>query len=527
MRKLSRRPASKPKKYIYQNQFDGGLNLYISGVHLKPNESPDLLNVQPEEDGIISTRYGYSKFGQASGSRTRGLGFLKKDDGTKKLYRADGTTSLKVYNPTTDSWDAVSGFTYTADQQTDFCQAGDEVFIQNGADNLTKVSGGNVSEQTNGQKGKNSIYFQGSLVVWGDPSNPSRLYISGTGANIGDFSAGNGGQYIDISKADGLKITSCSKKGKGGTNILLIYKGGRATYQMYFDESGLPVVQLISPTWGAINHRATDNMEDDVVVLTRLPAIMAQGERSGYFDQIRTGELSLQVFPELNTVNQSRLEDAAGIYHKHRYYLAYSESGQSYNNKILMYDRRYRSWWKWDNINANCFLIYEDDSGVEHFLFGADNSGQVYEFDLSRNDDESAINSYFTTKAFNADKFDVQKLFAYIDLLFRNVSGSVTIQVILDEETITKSVTIGSLGAVAGIGASFLGDWILGDDGSDAEVTNEDVSRPKRVMVRKKARTQQIKISSNTLNGYFSLLDLSMCFKEKSARKFNSDDIIR
>ncbi len=527
MRKFSVRKSSSQKQYIYQNKFDGGLNLFISDVHIKPNESPDCLNVQPEEDGIISTRYGYSKFGIASGTRTRGMGFLKKDDGTKHLVRADGTTALKVYNPSTGNWDAIPGITYTADKQTDFCQAGNLLFIQNGEDELTNFDGSVVALQANGQKGSESIYFNGYLVTWGDPNNPYRLYISGSGASVGDFSAGAGGQFIDIAKSDGNPITSCAKKGRGTNNVLMIYKGGKATHQMYFDSAGLPVVDMISPVRGAINHRTVDNIEDSIIMLTRLPAVMVQGEQSGYFDQLRTNELSLNVSPEIETINASRIDQAAGIFYKHRYYLAYSESGQTYNNKVLMYDRRYKSFWKWDNIAANCFIVYEDSLGVERFLFGADNSGQVYEFDLSRSDDGAAINSYFTTKAFNGGKFDIQKLFSYVDLLFRNVMGTVTVSILVDSESVIKRAAIGVLGLIAGFGAMLFGDTSFGDDSSESLITTDNVSRPKRIMVRKKARSLKIKISTNGVGSYFSLLDVSLALKMKSPRKFNSDDIIR
>lgn len=527
-RRLSRRPQSIPKKYVYQHKFDGGLNLFISDVHIKDNESPDLLNMQPEEDGIVSTRYGYSKFGAASGTRTRGMGFLRMDDGSKLLVRADGTTSLKVYNKSTENWDALSGFSYTADKQTDFCQAGNVLYVQNGTDSLTKTDGETVSTQTNGQKGTESIYFLGSLITWGDSSNPHRLYISGTGANVGDFSAGNGGQYIDIAKSDGNPITSCARKGKGGNNILLIYKGGKATYQMYFDNSGLPVVETISPNIGAFCHRSVDNVEDDIFMMTKLPAIVTQGEASGYFDQIRTNEVSLAVSPEIETINESRLNAVAAIYHRHRFYLAYSESGQTYNNKVLMFDRRYNSWWKWDNIRANCFIVYEDDDSVEHLLWGDDNSGQVYEFDLSRTDDGTAINCRWSWKAFSADKFDVQKIFAWVNLLFRNVSGNVTIDLITDGETSNaRTAGVGVSAAIAGIGVSMWGDFMFGDDGTDGDTITESVSKPKRVILRKKAKTLRPVISCNAINSYFSLLDLSIAYKEKSPRKFDSDDIIR
>jgi len=46
-------------------------------------------------------------------------------------------------------------------------------------------------------------------------------------------------------------------------------------------------------------------------------------------------------------------------------------------------------------------------------------------------------------------------------------------------------------------------------------------------MVRDKARTAQIKVATNAVDSYFSLLDVSLAYKEKSPRKFNSADIIR
>lgn len=526
MRNYRQKVKSIPTKYYYQDKFDGGLNLFISSNHLEPNESPDLLNVEPTENGVIRTRYGYSKWGNSTGSRIRGMGRLVKDDGTRYCVCFDGGTSLKVRNFTTGDWDSVSGITYTADKQTEFCQAGNKLFIQNGTDDLTYFDGSVTATQTNGQKAKYLIYFNGSLVTAGDPDNPHRVYISATGADIGDFSAGAGGEFVDIAKSDGNFITGFGKYGTGTDNVLLIYKG-KTTYKMTLDSSGLPTVETVSPTWGAICHRSIDNLDNDLIFLTDLPTVMIQGAQENYFDQIRTNELSLFVNPELETVNQARLDQVAGIYYNHRYYLAYSESGQTYNNKILMYDNRYNSWWKWDGINANCFLVYEDSDGEEHFLFGSDNSGQVYEFDLSRDDDGEPITSYYTTPAESFKKFDVSKYYPYFDVLLRNVSGTLTIEVYLDDETLTKTATIGSYNALVGFGACLLGDFMFGDDGSDDEIEQSDVSRPKRIMVRKKARTIKLKFSMEGTNDYFTLLNIAYSYKEKSPRRFDADDIIR
>jgi hypothetical protein len=506
------------------NKFDGGLNLFISDVHLKKNESPDALNVEPDEDGIIRTRYGFSKFGTTSGlSRTRGLGWLKKDDGTRKVVLAGGT-KLKVYDGA--EWDDVTGVTYTADKQTDFCQARDKLFIQNGTDALSSFDGTNTATQTNGQKGTASIFFNGSLMTWGDPTAPSRLYISGTAANVGDFSAGNGGQFVDISSADGTGIVGCSKKGRLDSNILLISKE-RATYKLYFDGSGLPVVTTVNPNKGAVNHKVIDNFGDSIFALSQQREVLSIGEKEGYFDQIRMDELSLFISPELDTIADARLRQSTAISYRHRYYLAYSESGQTYNNKVLFYDEKYRSWWKWDGMSVNSFLVYEDTGGKEHFLFGSDKDGQVYEFDFSRDDDGVAINAYYTTPARSFDKFNITKLFYYIDFLFRNVSGGLGITVTLDEQVINKTTSIGITGTLAGFGATLFGMAMFGQDSVGSIVSDATLTTPKRLKLQKKARTFKFKIFSNDINSYWSLLDYAVSFKEKSDRRFDSKDIIR
>lgn len=523
MRRKFTKVRTQPIKVDYFNRFDGGLNLFISDIHLKKNESPNCMNVEPDEDGIVKTRYGFSRLGAIGTVGVQGLGGLNKDDGSRYLLKA-GDTVLKVYNPTTKAWDTVSGVTYTAGKRTDFCQAYNKTFIQNGTDALSYFNGTNTVAQLNGQKGEFSIYFNGMLVT-NDPLNPSRIYFSGSGVNIGDFSSGAGGEFIDINASDGDFITSLAKYGTGSDNVILIYKQN-STYKVYFDDAGLPVVQTVSPSRGAECHWAVDNMEDDIIFFSNLPAIMTQGAQENFFSQIRTNELSLFVNRELETMNRRRKKQTAGIYHKHRYFFAYAGSGDESNNKILMFDKRYKSWWYWEGISANCFMYWEDLNGDEHFLFGSDD-GNAYEFDLNRNDNDAIIHSYFDTKAFNMDEFDRTKYFPFVTALFRNVIGTVNVKVILDELTISKSTAIGITGILAGVGASLIGFFMPGDDGQDNTETQTDVSRPKRIMIRKKARSIKLRFETNKLNSYFSLLDLGIASKKKSIRRFNSEDIIR
>ncbi len=483
-----------------------------------------MVNVEPDEDGIVKTRYGYSMWGATGSVAVTGLGGLSKDDGSKYMLKA-GDTLMKVYDAGANAWNSVSGITYTAGKKTDFCQAYNKTFIQNATEDLSYFDGTNTVNQTNGQKGEFSIYFNGSLVT-NDPLNPSRVYFSGIGADIGDFSSGAGGEFIDINASDGDFIKGFGRYATGSDNVILVYKK-KSTFKIRFDDTGLPVVEVVSPSRGALCHWTIDNMEDDLIFFSNLPAIMTQGAQENFFSQIRTNEMSLFVEKELRQMNQSRKEDTIGIFRGHKYFFSYSGGGSSINNKILMYDKRYESWWYWEGINATSFMEYEDSAGVEHFVFGSDD-GNVYEFDLSNDDNGTEIESYFETKAFNFDEFDRVKYFPFITTLFRNVVGAVKVSIILDDEVIkANTVKIGVIDTLAGVGASLLGMFMPGEDSQDTATTTVDISSPRRFMIRKKGRTIKVRFETTGKGQYFSLLDLSIAWKKKSIRRFNSENIIR
>ena len=516
------KPRSNALATKYYSRFDGGLNLFISDTHLKNGEIPRMISVEPDEDGIVKTRRGYSRFGSGAETSITGLGGLAKDDGTRYLLKAGGT-KLRVFNEGTGGWDEVSGITYTADKKTDFCQAYNKTFIQNGTEALSYFDGTNTVTQTNGQKGEFCIYFNGSLVT-NDPLNPSRVYLSGSGADTGDFSSGAGGEFIDINASDGDKITGFGKYATGSDNVILVYKQ-RSTYKVSFDESGLPVVAVVSPSRGCECHWTIDNMKDDIIFLSNLPALMTQGAQENFFAQIRTNELSLFVNPELEQMNTSLIKDTVGIFVKHRYFFSYAGGGQEANNKILVYDTRYQSWWYWEGIHANCFMEWEDNDGVNHFLFGS-SDGNVYEFDLSTNDDGTAIHSEFDTKAFDFEEFDRIKYFPFVSFLFKNIIKNVKVRVIVDNSVI-KTISIGTLNSLAGFGASLIGAFTFGSDTVDESAGYTNVAVPKRVMLRKKGRTIKLRFESSQLNSAFSLLDTSFAYKKKSRKRFDRNNIYR
>lgn len=139
---------SRRQKY---NDFDfakwRGVNKLVSNTKINKEELADAVNMFLVEEGLPTKRWGTANFGNSKDSRGRGLFSFYKSDGTRELLRVSGTT-LQEYNSSTGDWDDISGFTYTSDQNTQFVQIYDKVYICNGVDVLTYYDGSSINSFT-------------------------------------------------------------------------------------------------------------------------------------------------------------------------------------------------------------------------------------------------------------------------------------------------------------------------------------------------------------------------------------------
>lgn len=127
-----------------QNTWARGLNLLTSQTEIKPNELSEAVDIMLVEDGKVQCpRTGQSYYGDSSGSKITGLFPYYKSDGTRQLLRMAGTT-LQIKNG--DTWDNVSGHTYTTTLDTEGVTAYDRLYLVNGTDVLTYYDGSTITE---------------------------------------------------------------------------------------------------------------------------------------------------------------------------------------------------------------------------------------------------------------------------------------------------------------------------------------------------------------------------------------------
>lgn len=567
-----------------------GLNTMMNDMQIKDQEASDLLNIEFVENGCPAKRRGTAQVGDVVGTRITGISPLYYQSGAnivREILCMNATTLKKLVN---NVWTTVSGVTFTTTLNTNFTQARNALYVHNGTDNMAKYDGTDLTQPSTGVKARFGIFYSGYHLCAGNLSNPSRLYISNP-LNAADFTGSSGtasagaattltdstkawgtndfanqqlvitagtgagqtrtiisntatvltvgtafatnpdstsqytiatGNYVDISKDDGDKITGMGK----WQDSLIVFKE-RSTYQFTFDATGVPTVKPINIGVGCVSHRSIVNVENDLFFLSR-KGVYVLGNEPNYMNTIRTNELSGRVSSEIAIITPSNLEECSAVYYDYKYMLSIPQGGTTYNNTVLVYDRRYTCWSKWDGIRPNSFAVYVDPNNAEHVYFADDNSGTIWEMFVGLNDGGTAVSAQWTSKAFTFKENDKTKRWDRIIHFFRKVYGNVTISLIIDGDTIPKTVSLGtSSSSSRGIGTDLIGKTIVGQDGSTGAVsvglTAE--TEPVETRLKKRGRTLKIKYSNNNVDETFTMLGFKpkakiMKSKLPSSRRF-------
>lgn len=512
-----------------------GLNTLISANLIKDEEASSLNNVVFVESGAITKAPGLISVGSGLTVKPKGLAAFYPGS-NRYLVTVDGT-ALKYLNGST--WTSISGATFTSGEEVNFVAGNDTLYIWDGDQaGCSLDSSLTLTRLTTAPSAAFGIYYQGVQIVSGVATKPNRLYVSDSTTNLGDFTnasgtlstpgevpgasvfAGTGAKFYDVNPGDGDKITGLAKY----QGVLIVFKE-RSIYQFTFDSSGNAVVSQITASSGCVSHKSIDNVENDIFYLSRR-GYYVLGNEPNYFNSIRSNELSSRINPTIQTISSTNLSRVCSIFSDFRFYSSITSGGATTNNKTLVYDRRYLAWSQVDYIKANAFTEFIDSSGAKHLYFAADDEAEVYEISESYyNANGTAIESYWVSKAFDNGKFDLSKRWIDVTILFRQLSGTVTITVYSDDDSIIKTATIGTSSTAEGS----IGDITFGDASFGGEVDSTTTSTgttnfnvPYRMKISKKSRTIKLKIECNGENDTFAVLGFVFSYVNYSHYTFPS-----
>lgn len=325
-------------------------------------------------------------------------------------------------------------------------------------------SGGIVAKGGCFTSGRQFVYG----VVDGGTYQPCRVAYSGV-LNYIDSFVGNefGGGWIDISANDGGEIVGIAPYQSG----VLVFKTN-GIYKLSFSVSGgtvTPVLQEITHSHGGVSFRAIQQIDNDIVYVGQKEnriAVFTIGQQANYTgDQLRTNELSVFIKDNLLGVNRSYLSNICSFYYDDKFTFTYTKSGETENTEGYVIDTKFGAWARYNGppMAMTHYTVYDDGTNV-HLYGGSNNSGYMWElFKNDRNDNGAAFTSTIGTKNFNAEMFNVDKIWRNPTFWFKYIGGGELICEIWTDGTQFQGTAQFSSGSSTSGPTDLMGTLLAGD----------------------------------------------------------------
>lgn len=349
----------------------------------------------------------------------------------------------------TISWTAVTGATsyniYTADisgQEIYLVTVSGLTFTDDGtiAVNPFKLAPNNNSSA--GPTLNMLINLDNQLFGIGDPNNPSYLWYSGQGQHFGDFSFNpQGGGYVGIDYGGSTLPANVfpfhDGKGNPAPSVLTHGPAGRGKlYHIQFTNTTVGTTTLTYPTVyeasaqdGCASSRGVAIYNNNAYYCTG-SAFKTTGTKPNVVNILATDTISDQILPDVQNLDLAALSSYVAQEFLGKIYFALPVGGAGTNNQIWVLDLTRGGLWilPWelaDGSSVQHMWLYEDNSGVSHFLI-LTSSNLVLELDLKRQSEPTQDNgvAFSTLAQSGALIFDaggvaeISSYFSYFKLLY-------------------------------------------------------------------------------------------------------------
>lgn len=382
--------------------------------------------------------------------------------------------------------------------------AGSTSYDDNGSSVPSEFAYPPSADSTGGPKASRIIRHQDRLVMAGISGEPSKVIISGRSPFNEKFDIANGGNFINIEQDAGDNIVQLASF----RDRIIVFKQ-RSIWEITLTQEQIgnffvttPNLKLITSSYGCIAPKSVISVENDLFFLSRT-GINSLGYQQGFsFDILRSNEISLKVRPFFDNLTISQKMGAVGMYFKKKYLIAFPGL-----NKCLVYDSERGAWMGPWTFDAQIFEVYTDSNSNEHLLLGHDDTANVDEIaDTYTTDNGSIINTTLITRQEDFGDWSLFKNIRNIFVQFRNISGSVSVDIRLEQRNgsiiTAKTFSITPSGGNSGWGADLFGAALWGSSlpGGGGVDTQQTIRWRE---LNKLARTIQITVTTaNAVDNY-------------------------
>lgn len=378
------------------------------------------------------------------------------------------------------------------------------------------------SDTTSGIRAKYILKFDDRLILAGIIGEPSKIYVSARYPYHDRFTAIDGGGYVLISPNDGDDVTGLGIAGNqamstGGSlppaSAILVFKNN-SVHRVVLSTITLgnfsildPQSQLLTASNGASSADTIVPVENDTFYFGR-KGLYSVGQEPNFLNQIRTNELSARIRPYVRNLSDTDFKEAAAGYLDNKYLLSFPTKKET-----MIYDRERAAFmgpWKTPFGITKWFKYYDTD-GTEKWLAGTDTGPYNYEFSTAyKTDGGTAISKILRTKKEDFGQWSVMKVLKLFYVLLRNVSGSLEINLRIEDRTgntiTTKSFSITSDLGSGGWGGDQYGDAQWGDTQASVTLTGDELVRFSQIY--KNCRVMQVEVLSSGAQSQFEFLGL-------------------
>jgi len=399
---------------------NGGLNTSSSPLQVKPNESPDLANVNLTPFGSIIKRSGNTQLNTSAfcgGNRWTGMYDYVQKDGTHYLIGTCGTKFGKM-DSLDGTWDDVTGsVTITAGSLSDFATFKDTVLVTNGTDAPFQWTGSGSATAMTVPTGLTqakfiavfkSYVFLANVTVSGT-AHPSRFYWS----HVDTIDTWTATDLDDIEPDNGQTITGVEILG----DRLVFYKEQTIYNTMFTGDAFIPfITQKSDSDVGCVSGYSVQNVKNIHV--------FASQDGIYIYDGVIATKISERINTEIDSYNKNLFPEISSAVYRtlNQVWFTYATSGSSQTDRVIIWDYFHNAWLRHQGMAVSVPVRVFTSGGVERLYWG-DYSGFVYQANSGTKDTpggtDTAITSYYVTKWFDfgdtAFAKRVPNLYLYMD----------------------------------------------------------------------------------------------------------------
>ena len=402
--------------------------------------------------------------------------------------------------------------------------AGDETFLAAVGPSVTSYDDiGDPSSETilphitNSTGGVQSKFITkyNDRLLFVDKNDPTKLLISGRYPNQTKVNWADGGGFIYIDPDSGQDITGIAVQ--PGTNKIIVFKNF-SSYAVELTTVNIGNYVVLDPTYipistaiGCSNADTIATVENDIFYFGR-KGMYVVGFEPNFLSIIRTNEISARMRPYLALLGDSDYTNCNAFYINNKYILSFPD-----RKECIVYDRErggFAGVWK-TPYGISHMKQYVDGSGTERWVVGSSEDNQIYTFEPSTNSDNgTTITKTLRLNKESFNEWSALKIIKFFYILLRNITGTVTVNLLLEDRTGTTStvktfdIEGSAIAGNTGWGTMLWGSAQWGDTDGSLVSGSDEFYRWSQLF--KSGRLIQIEIVCNAAASNFELLNARM-----------------